>query len=148
MISQDVLLHLLQCSSYHIQAYNPSWEMFNNHYLIIYQSEFWKTQEILPMTNYQITSLLFCRLSGWFILQNGHFFLTGAQHLSVDLVDVHVLFLDRLPHTISVEHKKRFAHILIILALQELFTEPDVEATVVLRLQLAAFRSNGIHPEI
>ena len=46
---------------------------------------------------------------------------------------------------LPVQNEERFAHILIILPLQKLLTEPHIEAAVILCLQITAFWTNGIH---
>ena len=49
-----------------------------------------------------------------------------------------VVVLRHLP----VKNEEGLAHILIILPLQKLLTEPNIEAAVILGLQITAFRTN------
>ena len=48
-------------------------------------------------------------------------------------------------NTISVDKKKWFAHVFIRISLEKLFTEPDVEAVVVLAFQLIALATQAVH---
>jgi hypothetical protein len=47
--------------------------------------------------------------------------------------------------TISVDDKEGFAHVLVDVALEELLPEPNVEAVVVLRLQVVALAAKTVH---
>jgi hypothetical protein len=47
--------------------------------------------------------------------------------------------------TISVDDKEGLAHVLVDVTLEELLPEPNVEAVVVLRLQVVALAAKTVH---
>ena len=49
------------------------------------------------------------------------------------------------PDTIPVNHEEGLTHVLVAVAFEELLTEPDVEAVVILGLQFVAFPPNTVH---
>ena len=56
--------------------------------------------------------------------------------------------LNNYPDAISVHQEERLAHVVVGVTLQELLAEPDVEALVVLPLQLVALSPKTVHGEI
>jgi hypothetical protein len=52
---------------------------------------------------------------------------------------------DSYSDTISVDDKEGLAHVLVYVALEELLPEPNVEAVVVLRLQVVALAAKTVH---
>ena len=49
------------------------------------------------------------------------------------------------PDTIPVNHEEGLTHVIVTVSFEELLTEPDVEAVVVLGLQFVAFPSDAVH---
>jgi hypothetical protein len=52
---------------------------------------------------------------------------------------------DSYSDTISVDDKEGFARVLVDVALEELLPEPNVEAVIVLRLQVVALAAKTVH---
>ena len=73
----------------------------------------------------------------WATVLHGYLYISARFVFNVLQFEACVV-LRHLP----VKNEEGLAHILIILPLQKLLTEPNIEAAVILGLQITAFRTN------